>query len=93
MAARGIKIAFSRVLFGGGFFVSHRQSCDRPSNIFLILGLFLFLVVLVEAVVQHRPLTLVLMRTEEGNVLFLDLIPIVPLQVVVEVEIIFVEMR
>ena len=33
------------------------------------------------------------MRTEEGNVLFLDLIPIVPLQVVVEVEIIFVEMR
>lgn len=33
------------------------------------------------------------MRTEEGNVLFLDLIPIVPLQVVVEEEIIFVEMR
>ena len=43
--------------------------------------------------VQHRPLTAVLMRTEERHVLFLYRIPIVPLQVVVEEEIIFVEVR
>ena len=79
LAAGGIKIAFSWVLDSGGFLVSHRQCSDGPGNLCPILGLFLFLVVLVESVVQHRPLTLVLMRAKEGNVLFLNRVSIVPL--------------
>ena len=69
--------------------MSDCECCDRTINVLRSLELLLLLVVVVEAMVEHGPLALVLMRAVKGNVFPLNRCE--SFQVVQEVEVVIVE--